>query len=150
MPRGGGGKRRGFSSLTGVLGDFLNGSVVSNRTGGRGSGQGRHRKARGRCRHHRQYGSGSILTPWVARDAIAPLLSSASANVSGPLVGAQQQVKTPVARVDTERCVGCGVCVEVCPTSSIKVEYGHAVVGEGCIGCGVCVSECPNGALSLG
>jgi Pyruvate/2-oxoacid:ferredoxin oxidoreductase delta subunit len=54
------------------------------------------------------------------------------------------------AQVDVERCTGCGVCVDRCPTVAIKsddTEYGVDLTR--CIGCGVCVPVCPEDAMLL-
>jgi len=55
------------------------------------------------------------------------------------------------ARVDPERCVGCGRCVEVCPTGAISLgSDGKARVrAELCRACGLCAQECPQHALTL-
>ena len=53
------------------------------------------------------------------------------------------------AKVDKEKCTGCGACVDVCPVKAIKMEGDKAVVGEECIDCGVCVNTCPVQAISL-
>ncbi|MEW6618620.1 MAG: 4Fe-4S binding protein [bacterium] len=54
------------------------------------------------------------------------------------------------AIVDTEKCDGCGTCVEVCPTEAIALEDDVAQVNEDeCTECGTCVEECPNGAISM-
>ena len=45
--------------------------------------------------------------------------------------------------IDTARCKGCGVCVENCPTGSIRLSkmvnskgYNYAeMTGDACIGC---------------
>ena len=44
-------------------------------------------------------------------------------------------------------CVGCGVCVSVCPFEAIEInDLGVAEVnGEKCLGCGKCTRECPRG-----
>jgi ferredoxin len=50
------------------------------------------------------------------------------------------------------KCVGCGVCVEVCPYNAIDIdaEDGLAVVNEAtCKGCGTCVAACRSGAPNL-
>ncbi len=59
------------------------------------------------------------------------------------------QGATVVAVVDPERCVGCGVCEEVCPTGAISVGQIAGVDRTKCTGCGRCVAECPRGALRL-
>ena len=48
-------------------------------------------------------------------------------------------------------CVGCGVCVSVCPFEAIeKNALGVAVVlTERCIGCGKCAKECPRGVIRI-
>jgi heterodisulfide reductase subunit A-like polyferredoxin len=51
--------------------------------------------------------------------------------------------------VDTERCTGCGLCVENCFVADLKIRDGHAVVGAQCKGCGRCVEICPEQAMSL-
>ena len=50
--------------------------------------------------------------------------------------------------VDSDRCTGCGDCVEVCPTEAIALVEGKARVDEKtCIGCGACADECPQDAI---
>ena len=71
-----------------------------------------------------------------------------------------------VAKVDPDKCTGCGMCAEACPDQIIKVvpeneapmvfcaNHDRGVVTRkncsiGCIGCGKCVRICPQGAISL-
>jgi heterodisulfide reductase subunit A len=56
-----------------------------------------------------------------------------------------------VAFIDQKKCVGCGVCWEVCPYGAISADdKGLAVVNEAlCKGCGTCVSSCRSGAPNL-
>jgi polyferredoxin len=42
---------------------------------------------------------------------------------------------------DNERCVSCGVCSQVCPTS-IDVMHKKSVLSPECIGCWRCISHC--------
>lgn len=50
----------------------------------------------------------------------------------------------------TDRCEGCGTCVEKgCFVKAIRLEGGQAVIGEECRGCGHCVEVCPRGAIEL-
>jgi len=54
------------------------------------------------------------------------------------------------ARVDVEKCTGCGECIEVCPLEAISLEGEVATVDEDtCTECGLCVGECPNEAINL-
>jgi len=63
----------------------------------------------------------------------------------------QGQTRAVAPRVDTEKCTGCGICVNVCPVEAISLDGGMAVVYEGaCTACGLCVNECPNAAIALG
>ena len=53
------------------------------------------------------------------------------------------------AKVDQEKCTGCGICVDACPMEAIKIENKKAVISDDCSECGACESECPNDAISL-
>ncbi len=55
------------------------------------------------------------------------------------------------SQVNQDLCVGCGTCVEKCPTGSSKLnsEGKSERIGERCIGCGICASFCPENAISL-
>ncbi len=54
------------------------------------------------------------------------------------------------AKVNKEKCTGCGLCVDACPMDAIKLENDEAKVDEDiCTECGVCVEECPNDAISI-
>jgi len=53
------------------------------------------------------------------------------------------------AKVDKEKCTGCGICVDACPVEAIKIENDKAVISDDCTECGACENECPNNAISL-
>ena len=51
--------------------------------------------------------------------------------------------------VDEDRCTGCGLCMEACPTGAISVTDGVARIEQAlCRECEVCLSACPPGAIS--
>lgn len=63
-----------------------------------------------------------------------------------------EQAKNPVKLLpitDEEKCVMCGVCVDVCPTSAIDREDVSVVDATKCIKCCACVKECPKEAKIL-
>ena len=51
--------------------------------------------------------------------------------------------------VDSEKCIGCGVCEEECAFGAITVEDGCAIVNDNCTLCGSCVETCEPEALSI-
>jgi len=55
-----------------------------------------------------------------------------------------------VAKVDQDKCVGCGTCLERCIFQARKLENGRSIVmEENCYGCGLCTTTCPAGASKL-
>jgi coenzyme F420-reducing hydrogenase delta subunit len=52
---------------------------------------------------------------------------------------------------DTEKCVGCGKCVFVCPYDAIVWKDGSTpeIKTEDCMGCGACALVCPHQAIEL-
>ncbi len=52
--------------------------------------------------------------------------------------------------VDPNRCNGCGLCVEICPSDTLSMVDGKAVVtGEHSLSCGQCAAVCPVGAITV-
>ncbi|HEX2980817.1 MAG TPA: 4Fe-4S dicluster domain-containing protein [Anaerolineaceae bacterium] len=54
-----------------------------------------------------------------------------------------------INQVDVERCSACENCVSACSFHAIEVDQTAMINETRCIGCGVCVPVCPSGALSL-
>ncbi|MBM4353586.1 MAG: 4Fe-4S dicluster domain-containing protein [Deltaproteobacteria bacterium] len=53
--------------------------------------------------------------------------------------------------IDPDKCNGCGLCIQVCPSDTISLHDGKAVVtGEFSIGCEHCVAVCPEDAIRVG
>jgi len=67
----------------------------------------------------------------------------------GALLGLVAMLSPVRVTRNTERCVSCGVCSQVCPTY-IDVMHRKSVFSPECIGCWRCVSHCRfNQALSM-
>lgn len=68
---------------------------------------------------------------------------------AGARAGTLGSGRKAAALVRTEKCAGCGICVDVCPVGAIRIEQ-HAVVDPVlCTACAACVSECPNEAIII-
>ena len=53
------------------------------------------------------------------------------------------------ARVNADKCVGCGQCVSLCMFDALSLKDKKAVISEKCDGCGLCQSYCPARAIEL-
>lgn len=55
-----------------------------------------------------------------------------------------------VIKMNSELCVGCGMCAKECPHHAITVENGKAaMVLDSCMECGHCVAICPKNAVTM-
>ena len=56
-----------------------------------------------------------------------------------------------VAVIDEAWCIGCTLCIKVCPTDAIvgSNKFMHTVVEPYCTGCELCVPACPVDCISL-
>nr|MBC7245698.1 4Fe-4S dicluster domain-containing protein [Chloroflexota bacterium] len=64
----------------------------------------------------------------------------------------------PVARVNERTCVGCGLCVEVCPYDAVELVKKRVLGHEKtvaqvnttlCMSCGVCAASCRSASIDL-
>jgi len=54
-------------------------------------------------------------------------------------------------KLDTEKCVGCGMCVNVCPHGVFQLSDGKARIAdiESCMECGACAKNCAFSAITV-
>ncbi len=113
---------------------------------GRNRGHGVGRGNRGLGRHN------ACSQGWATqRRVIEPIppFSLSSFPHSPKAVQKADCVSTLAAIVDTDRCIGCGACQEMCPVGAISVSQIARIDQNLCSGCGLCVTACPEGALSM-
>lgn len=53
--------------------------------------------------------------------------------------------------INSEKCVGCGECVDICPVEvyELQDEKSVAVNEEECMGCDSCVEVCEEEAITI-
>jgi electron transfer flavoprotein alpha subunit len=52
-------------------------------------------------------------------------------------------------KVDKNKCIGCSICVQVCPFNAAKLVNKKAEMNENCTLCGACEKACPVQAISI-
>jgi ferredoxin len=54
-------------------------------------------------------------------------------------------------QLDTEACVGCGMCENVCPHAVFQMKGKKAAIEDrnGCMECGACAQNCPTAAIRV-
>lgn len=52
-------------------------------------------------------------------------------------------------KIDGTRCVGCGICAQLCPMKNLTVENQVAAPHGKCTMCYRCISRCPQKAITL-
>ena len=58
-----------------------------------------------------------------------------------------------VLQIDDALCVGCAICVDVCPEAALAMgpeDLCPSWLADRCTACGECVRECPTAAITLG
>jgi len=53
--------------------------------------------------------------------------------------------------LDQDKCIGCGLCTEVCPHNVFELRQSKAVIIDfnACMECGACVNNCPSNAIEV-
>lgn len=59
------------------------------------------------------------------------------------------QTYTDKIKINSQKCIGCGLCEKLCPMRNLAVKNGSAVSGDKCTMCYRCISKCPKQAITL-
>ena len=52
-------------------------------------------------------------------------------------------------KIDGQKCIGCGKCVELCPMHNIELQNNKAATAKQCTMCYRCINYCPTQAITL-
>ncbi len=87
--------------------------------------------------------------PKLITESISQAMAAAS-RAGAFLAAKDQSIGGVVAKVRSELCAACLVCVRACPYGVPQIVNGASTINEAlCQGCGTCVSECPAKAIEL-
>ncbi|MDL1963870.1 MAG: FAD-dependent oxidoreductase, partial [Deltaproteobacteria bacterium] len=97
---------------------------------------------------------GLAHSPKPVNESIAQA-KSAAGKAALPLAKGVVSADSIVSKVNPEICIGCGLCVSLCPYQAIQmVKAGKKkkaeTISASCKGCGICASHCPTLAISMG
>ncbi len=99
------------------------------------------------------YLAGCVQFPKDIPDTVAQ--AGATAAVACEILTKDEIELEPVrAHVQTDLCIGCGLCEKLCSYGAIQVERTDEglkaqVIGVACQGCGVCAASYPQRAIQI-
>ena len=92
--------------------------------------------------------------PKAIEESISQAMAATSRAIT-VLAKGSVQISPLVSQVDAEKCIGCGLCSEVCAFNAILLEeiegkgYRAKNISASCKGCGLCASSCPQQAIDM-
>ncbi|MDE6663841.1 MAG: 4Fe-4S dicluster domain-containing protein [Lachnospiraceae bacterium] len=63
--------------------------------------------------------------------------------------GGKTKKYTDKLKINSSKCIGCGLCEKLCPMHNITLSNGIALSGDKCTMCYRCISKCPKQAITL-
>jgi len=95
--------------------------------------------------------AGACQGPKDIPDTVAQAKAAAAEALALSALG-QVEIAPMISSIDPDICIGCQICVGLCPYSAIEFNTVRQVcqVNEAmCKGCGSCAGYCPSGAASI-
>jgi len=91
--------------------------------------------------------------PKALDESIAQAMAAAG-RAATVLAKDQIQISPYVSQVDVDKCIGCGLCEEVCAFGAIHLEKTDGIrratnIQASCKGCGICAASCPQQAIDM-
>ena len=83
------------------------------------------------------------------REGLGPLYQMAGLFGQRLYFGHKTKEYSSKLKINSDKCVGCGLCVKLCPMNNITVAQGKAVSGNQCTMCYRCINKCPKQAITL-
>ncbi len=98
------------------------------------------------------YLAGCAQGPKDIPDSVAQA-KAAAASAASIMAGKKVKIEPLTALVDENLCIGCGLCVEMCPYSAPEIVDSDGktkakIIEALCHGCGTCVAACPQKAIT--
>lgn len=83
------------------------------------------------------------------REGLGPLYQMAGLFGQRLYFGHKTKEYSSKLKINSDKCVGCGLCVKLCPMNNLTVAQGKAVSGNQCTMCYRCINKCPKQAITL-
>ena len=60
-------------------------------------------------------------------------------------------IERQVAYINEDNCIGCAICIEVCPFDAIigAQNFSHRINFNECPGCKICIKKCPTDCIKM-
>jgi len=93
--------------------------------------------------------AGACLGPMDIAKAVA-MGEAAAAKAQALMAPGKFNIEPIYAEIDTDSCIKCELCADVCPYGAPRLEDGIMIISkEQCQGCGTCSAACPQSAIDM-
>ncbi|MHA2379364.1 MAG: FAD-dependent oxidoreductase [Candidatus Thorarchaeota archaeon] len=93
--------------------------------------------------------AGACLGPMDIVKAVA-MGEAAAAKAQALMAPGKFSIEPIYAEIDTDNCIKCELCADVCPYGAPRLEDGIMLISkEQCQGCGTCSAACPQSAIDM-